>query len=214
MQPPTTLSSQLPRPSHPPVPVPLSVSNLELLATSHEKSRVQDFVASQARHAKAQANEGRAVRASWDISTPEKEKMHLHKHCPSAGFETPVLKPRARAAQTQAEPDPEPPPCPPPRVKTSPVHKPGNNSPRVTKKKEKETSGVVEAAVSRERQRGLKNKSTTNKSQTPKAARKERRARSDTDEEHLASMFSLSSSKYTKIYRLDRAYGATGTQAC
>jgi hypothetical protein len=155
------------------------------------------------------------VRASWDISTPEKEKMNLHKHCPSAGFETPILKPRARAAQTQAEPIPEPPTCPPPRVTKLPVNKPGKNSPKgTTKKKEKQTSDVVEAAVPHEQQRGLKNKSTMNKSQTPKAVRKESRARSDTDEEHLASMFYLSSFKYTRIYRFDRAYGATGTQAC
>jgi hypothetical protein len=188
----TTVSPQLPRPSPPSAPVLLNAPNLELLATSDEKTRVQDFVASQARYAKAQANEGRAVRASWDISTPEKEKMNLHKHQQFTAFETPVLKPRAPAAEIQPQPDPEPPPSSPLHRKNSPVDRPGKNSPRVSKKKGKATSGVVEAAVPHGRQKRPDNKSTTDKkSRTPKTARKGRRARSDTDEEHLASMSPL-----------------------
>lgn len=205
----TTLSPQLPPPSHPPVPVLLNASNLELLATSDEKNRVRGFVASQARYAKAQANEGRAVRASWDISTPEKERMKLHKHQLSAGFETPVLKPRA--VQIQPEPDHEPRPSPPPRRK-SPVNKPSVHSPRVAKRG-KATAGFTEA-VPPERQKRPKNKSTDNKSRSPKAARKERRARSDTDEEHLASMYSLplpAFRKCTTVYGCERTHGATGT---
>jgi hypothetical protein len=215
----TTVSPQLPRSSLPSVPVPINASNLKLLATSDDKSRIQDFVASQARYAKAQANEGRAVRAAWDISTPEKEKMNLHKHQPSAGFETPILKPRAWAAQIQPDPDPDP--EPPPHPKASPANKPGRYSPRVAKKKGKGSPGVVEAVVvPHERQKRPNHKSTTDKkSRTAKVARKERRARSDTDEEHLASMscFALRSSHYFKMRRklngCDRASRATGTQA-
>ncbi|KAI0254263.1 hypothetical protein BJV78DRAFT_64967 [Lactifluus subvellereus] len=181
----TTLPPQLPRPSHPPVPVLLNASNLELLVISDEKNRVQDFVASQARYARAHANEGRAVRASWDISTPEKEKMKLHKHQPSAGFETPVLKPRA--VQIQPEPDHEP-RSSPPRHKSL-VNKPSAHSPRVAKRG-KATPDFTEA-VPPEKQKRPKNKSTDKRPRSPKAARKERRARSDTDEEHLASMSSL-----------------------
>jgi hypothetical protein len=83
-----------------------------LLITSNGKNRVEDFVTSQARYAKARVNEGRAVRASWDISTPEKEKMRLHRYKPSAGFETPVLKPRAAQAQVEPRPRPTSPPRP------------------------------------------------------------------------------------------------------
>src|SRR5260221_7811313 len=87
------VSPKIPHTHHPSEAAVLNVSNLELLATPREETRVQEFVASQTRYAKAQANEGRAVRTSWDISTPEKDKMRLHQL--SAGFETPVLRPRA-----------------------------------------------------------------------------------------------------------------------
>jgi hypothetical protein len=172
-------STQIPRPPQPPEPALLSTSNLELLIT-HEKNRVQEFVASQSRYTKAHANEGRAVHASWDISTPEKDRMRLHQL--SAGFETPILRPRA--AQIQARPNH--PSASPPRLK-SPAYKPTIQPP----KKARATSGVREA-VSPKRQKGSGKKSIANKSGTPNPTRKERRARSDTDEEHLASTSTLS----------------------
>jgi hypothetical protein len=179
----TMTSTQIPHPSKPAL---LSASNLESLSSPHEKNRVQEFVASQTRYAKAQANEGRAVRASWVISTPEKDKMRLH--LPSAGFETPVLRPRA--AQTSqilpAEPNPNVSPSSPPRFKL-PANKPttSRQSPDLAKKA-KATSAVRDV-VSPKRQKVSGKKSTAKKSGTSNPTRKERRARSDTDEEHLAS---------------------------
>jgi hypothetical protein len=170
-------STQIPRPPQPPEPALLNASNLELLVT-HEKKTVQEFVASQTRYTKAHANEGRAVRASWDISTPEKDRMRLHQL--SAGFETPVLKPRA----AQIQPKPNHPPASPPRLK-SPANRPTPQSPRLVKKA-KATSAVLEA-VSSNRQKGSGEKSLAKKSGTSNPTRKEH-ARSDTDEEHMASM--------------------------
>jgi hypothetical protein len=165
----STASTQIPRPPQPPEPALLNTSNLELLAT-HEKHRVQEFVASQTRYTKAHANEGRAVHASWDISTPEKDRMRLHQL--SAGFETPVLRPRA--AQIRAKPNN--PPASPPRLK-SPANKP------TTQKK-----------------------SIAKKSGTLNPTRKER-ARSDTDEEHLASTSSLSRhQRCSGFYGCNRTY--------
>ena len=175
-------STQIPHPSKPAL---LSASNLGLLASPHEKSRVQEFVASQTRYAKAQANEGRAVRASWDISTPEKGKMRLH--LPSAGFETPVLRPRT--AQITTEPSPNISPSSPPRLKT-PANKPttSRQSPDLAKKT-KAPSAILDV-VSPKRQKRSGEKSTAKKkSGTSNPTRKERRPRSDTDEEHLASTF-------------------------
>jgi hypothetical protein len=176
------ISTQIPRSPRPSEPALLNSSNLELLSSPHEKHRVQEFVASQTRYAKAQANEGRAVRASWYISTPEKDRMRLHQL--SVGFETPVLRPRA--AQIQAEPSH--PPASPPRLK-SPAHKPTRTQSPGPVKKAKATPAVLEA-LSPKRQKGPGKKSTTaikKKSGTSNPTRKERHARSDTDEEHLAS---------------------------
>ena len=174
-------STQIPHPSKPAL---LSASNLELLASPHEKNRVQEFVASQTRYTKAQANEGRAVRASWDIGTPEKEKMRLH--LPSAGFETPMLRPRA--AQVLAEPNvsSSSPPLAP--LLKSPTKKPttSKQSPDLAKKA-KATSARVRDVVSPKRQKGSGKKSMVKKSGPSNPTRQERRARSDTDEEHLAS---------------------------
>jgi hypothetical protein len=174
-------STQIPHLSKPAL---LSTSNLDLLTSPHEKNRVQEFVASQTRYAKAQANEGRAVRASWDISTPEKDRMRLH--LPSAGFETPVLRPRT--AQIPAEPNPNVSPSSPPRLK-SPANKPttSRQSPDLAKKT-KATSAVRDV-VSPKRKKGSGKKSTAKKSGTSNPTRKERRPRSDTDEGHLASTF-------------------------
>lgn len=154
--------------SRPSEPVSLSASNLESLATSDGRNRVEDFVTSQARYAKSRVNEGRAVHASWDISTPEKEKMRLHRDKPSAGFETPVLKPRA--AQTQVEPRPK-----------------GLQSPK-RDKKAKAQSVFVEA-VSPKRPNRQKDKSAERQIRPPKSSRKRCHPRSDADEEHLASMY-------------------------
>ncbi len=164
--------------SHPPEPVLLSASNLEFLITSDERNLVEEFVASQARYAKARVNEGRAIRASWGISTPEKEKMRLHREQPSAGFETPVLKPRA--AQTQVEPRPRPPS--PHRPKASPSPK--------RDKKVKAMSVFVEAA-SPKRQRRRNDKSAERQLRALKSSRKRCHPRSDTDEEHVASMYTF-----------------------
>lgn len=198
-------STQIPHPSK---SAPLSASNLGSLASPHEKNRVQEFVASQTRYAKAQANEGRAVRASWNISTPEKDRMRLH--LPSAGFETPVLRPRT--AQMPAEPNP---PSSPPRLK-SPGNKPttSRQSPDLAKKA-KATSAVRDV-VSPKRQKGSGKKFTAKKLGTCNPARKERRPRSDTDEEHLASTFFpfLRHSRCSVIYGCNRACRATGGQAC
>lgn len=161
----------------------LNVSNIQLLATPHGKNRVQEFVASQARYAKAQANEGRAVLASWDISTPERDKMRLHQL--SAGFETPVLRPRA--APIPAEPNHRP---ASPRSK-SPAKISTTSTHSLGVKKAKATSAIREVA-SPKRLKKTGNKSTTKRSRTSNPARKKRRhARSDTDDEYLASMSSL-----------------------
>ncbi len=193
-------STQITHPLHPTKPAPLNASNLELLTTPHEKYRVQEFVASQGRYAKAQANEGHAVRASWDISTPEKDKMRLHQ--PSAGFETPVLKPRA--AQIRTEPYNSP--SSPPRLK-SPANKPTSRQSPALVRKAKATSAVREM-VSPKRQKGSGEKSTEKKSGTSNPTRKERRARSDTDEEQLASKSFLlpRHQRCSAIYGCNRAY--------
>jgi hypothetical protein len=172
------VSSQSPRPLPPSQSALLNASNLELLTTPHEKNRVQEFVASQSRYAKAQANEGRAVRASWDIRTPEKNKMHLHQ--PSAGFETPVLRPRA--TQIQAEPEHRPPSSPHSNLKSS-TDKLTTQPP-----KEVKPTPAVREAVSPERQKKQGKKATAKKPGTSNQTRKERHPRSDTDEEHLASV--------------------------
>lgn len=145
---------------------------------SDGRDRVEDFVASQTRYAKARVNEGRAVRASWDISTPEKDKARLHRDQPSAGFETPVLKPRA--AQTQVEPRPRP--TSPPRLKAP-------QSPKRDKKKANATSAFVEA-VSSKRQKRQNDMSAERQPRlrAPKSSRKRCHPRSDTDEEHLARL--------------------------
>ena len=191
--------TQIPHPSEPAL---LSASNIELLSP-HEKNRVQEFVASQTRYAKAQANEGRSVRASWDIGTPEKDKMRLH--LPSAGFETPVLRPRV--AQIPAEPNPNFSPSTPPRLKTR-RNKPTTStrqSPDLARN-EKATSAVRDA-VSPKRQKGSGKKSMAKKSGTSNPNRKERRVRSDTDEEHLASTDFLLPrySRCSAIYGCNRA---------
>ena len=162
--------------SRPSEPVSLSASNLEFLTTSDGRNRVEEFVASQARHAKSRVNEGRAVRASWDIGTPEKEKMRLHRNKPSAGFETPVLKPRAALE-----------PCP---RRTSPPRPNASKSPR-RDKKVKSMSVFVEA-VSPKRKKGHNDKSAERQLRAPKSSRKRCHPRSDIDEEHLASMYSFS----------------------
>ena len=208
------VSPEIPPPRHPFEPAVLNASNLESLSTRHEENRVQEFIASQTRYAKAQANEGRAVRASWDISTPEKVKMSLHQQ--SAGFETPVLKPRA-AEIIRAEPNNRPASRP---QSNSSANKPTPPSPELVKKgKAKATSATIREGVPPKRQKRPENKPTrtTKKSGTSNPpARKERRARSDTDEEHLASMsffFCLFSTVHRNLRIMcNRAYRATGTQ--
>ena len=175
------ISAQIPRPPQPSEVAVLSASNLEFLSTPHEKNRVQEFVASQKGYAKARANEGRAVHASWDISTPEKDRMRLHQL--SAGFETPVLRPRA--AQTQLKPNELL--ASSSRLK-SPRNNPTTQSPGLIKKAK--ATPAVQEPVSPKR-KGPGKKSTAKKSGTSDPTRKERRARSDTDEEHLASTSSL-----------------------
>ncbi|KAH9007117.1 hypothetical protein EDB86DRAFT_55783 [Lactarius hatsudake] len=159
--------------SHPSEPVLLSASNLESLDASDERNRVEEFVTSQARYAKARVNEGWAVRASWGISTPEKEKMRLHRDQPSAGFETPVLQPRA--TKTQVEPRPRP---------TSPPRPKASRSPK-RDKRVKAVSVFVEP-VSPERQK--RPKSAERQLRAPKSSRKRGHPRSDTDEEHVARL--------------------------
>jgi hypothetical protein len=188
--------------SRPSEPVSLSASNLELLTTSDGRNQVEDFITAQARYAKSRVNEGRAVRASWGISTPEKEKMHLHRVKPSAGFETPVLKPRA--AQTQAEARPRP---------TSPRRPKDPQSPK-RDKKAKAKSVFVEA-VSPTRQNKQKDKSTERQPEIrpSKSSRKRCHPRSDTDDEHLASTYPYTSLRCNNTYGHDRACRSTGTQA-
>jgi hypothetical protein len=185
---------------HPPEPAMavLNASNLELLVASpHEKNRVQDFVTSQTRYANARANEGRAVRASWDIGTPEKEKMRLHHqhHQPPVGFETPVLRPRAaHTTRALAEPVHHDRPVSPARSKSPTNHlTQATQSPRRAAKKAKATPAVREAGSGSPKRQRLKGsaiiKSTAvKKSSTSNQARKGHHARSDTDEEHLASV--------------------------
>jgi hypothetical protein len=173
------LFPKIPHPPHPSEPAALSASNLELLATPHEENRVQEFVASQTRYVKARANEGRAVRTSWDITTPEKDRMRLYEL--SAGFETPVLRPRA-VQIARAEPGHRPASQP---HSSSPANKPAPQSPEKAK-----STSAIQDAVSPKRQKKPRNKPMT-KSGTSYPARKERRARSDTDEEHLASKSSF-----------------------
>ncbi|KAH9062051.1 hypothetical protein EDB87DRAFT_1576117 [Lactarius vividus] len=161
--------------SHPSEPVLLSALNLESLDASDEKNRVEEFVASQARYAKARVNEGMAVRTSWGISTPEKEKMRLHRDQPSAGFETPVLQPRAAKAQVELRPRlPSP-----PRPKAS-------RSPK-RDERVKAVSVFVEP-VSPKRQKRQSDKSAERQLRVPKSSRKRCHARSDTDEEHVARL--------------------------
>lgn len=164
--------------SRPSEPVSLTASNLDSLTTSDGRTRVEDFVTSQARYAKSRVNEGRAVHASWDISTPEKEKMRLHRDKPSAGFETPVLKPRV--AHSQVEPRPRPTVTSPPRPK-------GLQSPK--REKKAKTQSVFVEAVSPKRRNRLKDKSAEKHMRPSKPSRKRCHPRSDTDEEHLASMY-------------------------
>ncbi|KAH9077474.1 hypothetical protein EDB83DRAFT_2350247 [Lactarius deliciosus] len=159
--------------SHPSEPVLLSASNLESLDASDERNRVGEFVVSQARYAKARVNEGWAVRASWGISTPEKEKMRLHRDQPSAGFETPVLQPRA--TKTQVEPRPKPTSPPRPKAPRSPKRD----------KRVKAVSVFVEP-VSPKRQK--RPKSAERQLRAPKSSRKRGHPRSDTDEEHVARL--------------------------
>ena len=171
----------IPHTQHPSEAAALNASNLELLATPREENRVQEFVASQTRYAKVQANEGRAMRASWDISTPEKDKMRLHQI--SAGFETPVLRPRA--VQTdRTKPNHRPASASQPHPNPT-INEPSPQSPPEPLKKAKSTS-AIRKAVSPKRQR-----TQANKPGTSNPIRKERRARSDTDEEHLASVSSF-----------------------
>jgi hypothetical protein len=191
------ISAQLPRPPQPSEAAVLSASSLELLSTSHEKNRVQEFVASQSRYAKARANEGRAVHASWDISTPEKDRMRLHQL--SAGFETPVLRPRA--AQTQLKPNDLL--ASSSRLK-SPTNNPTIQSPGLVKKAK--AAPAVREPVSPKR-KGPGKKSMVKKPGTSDPTRKERHARSDTDEEHLASTSSLfRHQRCSGIYGPNRAY--------
>src|SRR6267142_392243 len=203
-------SLNIPHPPHPSEPAVLNASNLELLVTPQE-NRVKEFVTSQTRYAKAKANEGRAVRASWDISTPEKDEMHLHQ--PSAGFETPVLRPRAvENVRVRAEPNHRRASQPHPNSSTN------NPTPQsrelVGKGKAKPTSAFREA-VSPKAQKKPENKPTTKRSG---ASNKECRARSDTDEEHLASMSSFFR-PFSTVHRnsrilYNRVCRATRTQAC
>ncbi len=153
------LSPKIPHPPHPSEPAVLSASNLEWLATPHEENRVQEFVASQTRYVKARLYEL------------------------SAGFETPVLRPRA-VQISRAEPGHRPASQP---HSTSPANKPAPQSPE----KAKSTSAIQDAVSPKtRRQKKPRNKPMT-KSGTSYPARKERRARSDTDEEHLASKSSF-----------------------
>jgi hypothetical protein len=175
-------STQIPHPSKPAL---LSASNLESLASPYEKNRVQEFVASQTRHAKAQANEGRAVRASWDITTPEKDKMRLH--LPSAGFETPVLRPRAPQIPMEPNPNVSPSSPPAPRLKSPAANKATTSRQSPDPAKKAKVTSAVRDVVSPKRKKGSGEKPTTKKPGTSNPTRKERRARSDTDEEHLAS---------------------------
>lgn len=204
-------STQIPHPSKSAL---LSASNLESLASPHEKNRVQEFVASQTRYAKAQANEGRAVRASWDISTPEKDKMRLH--LPSAGFETPVLRPRAAQIPVELNPNVSPSSPLAPRVKSPAANKPDTSRQSLDLAKKEKATSAVRDVVSPKRKKRSGEKSTTKKSGTSNPTHKERRARSDTDEEHLASTdFSFPRhSRFPAIYGRNRAYRATGGQAC
>jgi hypothetical protein len=202
-------------PPHPLEPAVLNASNLESLAT--QENRVKEFVTSQTRYAKAQANEGRAVRASWDISTPEKDQMHLHQ--PSAGFETPVLRPRAvETVRVRVEPDLRRASQPHP---TSSTNNPTPQSPEpVRKGKAKATSAFRESVSPKAQKKPPENKPTKKRSgaSNPRPTRKERRARSDTDEEHLASMSSFLR-PFSTVHRdsrvpCNRVCGATRTQAC
>lgn len=183
---------------HPSETAVLNASNLELLVTPREENRVQEFIASQTRYSKAQANEGRAVCASWDISTPEKDKMRLHQL--SAGFETPVLRPRAvQSSRTEPNHRPASQPHPNPTA-----NEPTPQSAALVKKTK--PMSAVREAVSPKRRRTQANKSGT--------SNPIRRARSDSDEEHLASMSSpfFNSQWCTERYGFHRAYRATGAQ--
>ena len=196
------VSPKIPHTRHPSEAAGLNASNLKLLATPREEDRVQEFVASQTRYAKAQANEGRAVRASWYISTPEKDKMQLHQL--SAGFETPVLRPRAVQSSRTEPPNHRPASQPHPNPTTN---EPTPQSPEPLKKTK--STSAIRGAVSPKRQR-----TQANKSGTSNPIRKERCARSDTDEEHLASVssFFLRSQRWTETYGFPRAYRTTGAQ--
>ncbi|KAH8999405.1 hypothetical protein EDB92DRAFT_962793 [Lactarius akahatsu] len=136
---------------------------------------LKEFVASQARYAKARVNEGWAIRASWGISTPEKEKMRLHRDQPSAGFETPVLQPRA--TKTQVEPRPKPTSSPRPKASRSPKRD----------KRVKAVSVFVEH-VSPKQQKRQNDKSAEKQLRASKSSRKRGHPRSDTDEEHVARL--------------------------
>jgi hypothetical protein len=200
-------------PPHPSQDTVLNASNLELLGTPREENRVQEFVASQTRYAKAQANEGRAVRASWDISTPEKDKMRLHQ--PSTGFETPVLRPRA-VEIARAEPNARP--ASQPHSNPS-EHKPTPLWPELVRKEKVKETPAIREVVSPKRQKKPENKPSAKRSGTsnPAPAPKESRVRSDTDEEHLASMspfFRPFSTVHRNLrIRGNRTHRATGTQA-
>ena len=176
---------------------------------------MKEFLVSQARYAKAQANEGRAVRASWDISTPEKDKMHLHQ--PSAGFETPVLRPRV-VETARAEPKlSNHRPASQPHSNTS-TNNPTPRPPELVRKERAKGMSAFREEVSPKRQKKPENKPTIERSRKSNPARKERRVRSDTDEEHLASMSSLFCSFLIMHRNLrilcNRVYRATRTQAC
>ncbi|KAI0269277.1 hypothetical protein BC834DRAFT_865652 [Gloeopeniophorella convolvens] len=163
-----------PRISRPPEPVLLNTSSLGLLANCEEKgpcSRVQEFVVSQKRFAKAQANEGRAVHASWDLNTPEKEKTRLHQ--PSAGFETPVLIPRM--AQSQSKPSKRL-PTPPQRLEST------------AEQSKTEQRGMGSINPGSPQPRSNSTGKLAEKRIGPRSSRKGRRPRSDTDEEHLTRL--------------------------
>ncbi|KAI0301831.1 hypothetical protein B0F90DRAFT_253124 [Multifurca ochricompacta] len=104
--------------------------------------------------------------------------MHLHQV--SAGFETPVLKPRA--SQIHVVPNPQPILSPSSHPK-SPTSKPITHSSRRDKKSD--TGAVLVKTVPTKRR---ENKYKAKKSRSAKNAHKESHPRSDTDEEQLARL--------------------------
>ncbi|KAI0303111.1 hypothetical protein BC826DRAFT_983432 [Russula brevipes] len=123
-------------------------------------------------------------------------RLHHQHHQPSVGFETPVLRPRA-AHTTRAEPD-RPDhhrPVSPARSKSPTNHRTRatQSPPRRAVKKAKITPAIREAGSGSPKRQRLKGSAiiestAVKKSSTSNPARKGHHARSDTDDEHLASV--------------------------